>query len=72
MMIVVVKQTEIEAVPDEIILQQLGAAVLLCWRDLPLSAQRTILNQTDDMIGLKPVAAIRSEIMALLSRHAKA
>ena len=55
--------------PDELILQQLGAAVLLCWETLPLSIQKTILDQTDDVIGLQPVPGIRSEIVELLTRR---
>lgn len=58
--------------PDELILQQLGSAVLLCWKELPLSSQRTILNQADDMIGTTRSPEIRSEIRALLLRHGKA
>jgi hypothetical protein len=65
-------QAEIDdTVPDEIVLQQLGAAVMLCWTELPLSVQRTILDQTDDMIGLTPVPNIRNQIAALLLRRAK-
>ena len=59
----------IDHAPDQLILQQLGAAVLLCWETLPLSIQRTILDQTDDVIGLQPVPGIRNEIAELLSRH---
>ncbi len=54
---------------DDHILQQLGAAALLCWQTLPLSAQQTILDQTDDVIGLQPVPGIRNEIAGLLSRR---
>ncbi len=64
--------SEIDRAPDELILQHFGAAVLLCWRELPSTAQSTILDQADDMIGLAPVASIRSQIMGLLLRHAKA
>jgi hypothetical protein len=64
--------SEIDRAPDELILQHLGAAVLLCWRELPSTAQSTILDQADDMIGLAPVAGIRSQITGLLLRHAKA
>jgi hypothetical protein len=55
--------------PDELILQQLGAAVLLCWTQLSLTTQNTILDQTDDVIGLRPVPGIRDEILQLLSRR---
>ena len=59
----------IDPTPDELILQQLGAAVLLCWRTLPSSTQKTILDQTDGVIGLTPVAGMRTEITELLSRR---
>lgn len=54
---------------DELILQQLGAAALLCWQQLPHEARVTILDQANDMIGLTPVADARSEIVRLLSRR---
>jgi hypothetical protein len=51
---------------DEILLQQLGAATMLCWHQLPPKAQTTILNQANDMIGLTPIPNLRSEIVRLL------
>jgi len=51
------------------ILQQLGAATMLCWRQLPAKAQVTILNQANDMIGLTPIPNIRTEIVQLLLRR---
>ena len=62
-------QAAIDHPPDELVLQQLGAAVLLCWGQLPLSTKKTILDQTDDVIGLPPVPGIRDEIVQLLSRR---
>lgn len=56
--------------PDELILQHLGAAVMLCWSRLPLGTKENILNQADDVIGLAP--ASRREIIKLLLRHGKA
>lgn len=56
--------------PDELILQHLGAAVVLCWPRLPLGAREQILNQAGDVIGLAP--ASRREIVKLLLRHSKA
>jgi hypothetical protein len=56
--------------PDELILQQLGTAVLLCWRDLSVKAQETILEQSWDMMGFAPVVDARKQIVGLLSRHA--
>jgi hypothetical protein len=56
---------------DEMILQHLGAAVMLCWAQLPLSARDQILRQADDVIGLAPVPKVRNEIVRLMLRHAK-
>jgi hypothetical protein len=57
---------------DEMILQHLGAAVMLCWAQLPLGARDQILRQADDVGGLAPIPQIRNEIVKLLLRHAKA
>jgi len=56
---------------DEVILTQLGSAVLLCWQDLPFAAQTRILAQANDMIGLTPIPDIRSRIVDLLLRRAR-
>jgi len=56
---------------DELILQNLGAAVMLCWTQLPLAARERILRQADDVIGPTPVPQIRNEIVKLMLRHAK-
>ena len=55
--------------PDELIIGQLGAAVLLCWHRLPLSVQGKILAQSDDMIGLAPVPGLREQIVKLTLRR---
>jgi hypothetical protein len=57
---------------DELILQHLGAAVMLCWAQLPLGTRDRILGQADDVIGFAPIAQVRSEIVKLMLRHAKA
>ncbi len=57
---------------DELIFQHLGAAVMLCWAQLPPGARDQILRQADDVIGLAPIPQIRNEIVKLLLRHAKA
>jgi len=57
---------------DQLVLQHLGAAVMLCWDQLPLAARDRILRQSDDVIGLAPVPRIRNEIVGLMLRHAKA
>lgn len=56
---------------DEAILQHLGAAVMLCWAQLPLGARDQILRQADDVIGLAPIPQVRNEIVKLMLRHAK-
>jgi hypothetical protein len=58
--------------PDELIFQHLGAAVVLCWAQLPSGARDQILRQADDVIGLAPIPGIRNEIVKLLLRRAKA
>jgi len=55
--------------PDELILQQLGTAVLLCWPELPIKAQERILEQSKDMIGFTPIVGARKQIIELLMRH---
>jgi len=57
---------------DELIYQYLGAAVTLCWAELPSAARDQILRQADDVIGLAPIAQPRNEIVKLMLRRAKA
>ena len=54
---------------DELVLTHLGSAVLLCWDELPFSAQARILTQTSDIVGLAPIPDIRSRIVELLLRR---
>lgn len=54
---------------DELVLQQLGAAAMLCWRQLPEQAQAMILNQANDIIGTTPIPYVRTEIVRLLRRR---
>ena len=56
---------------DEVVLQHLGAAVMLCWVQLPLGARDQILRQADDVIGLAPIPQVREEIVKLMLRRAK-
>jgi hypothetical protein len=56
---------------DEVILTHLGSAVLLCWDELPFSAQTRILAQANDVIGLAPIPDIRSLIVELLLRRCR-
>lgn len=57
--------------PDELILQHLGTAAMLCWAELPFKAQNQILNQANDMLGFAPVDRVRDKIVGLLIRHRK-
>jgi len=56
--------------PDDMIFQQLGAAVLLCWHQLPRLAQVKILAQAEDMIGIPHIPGIRAKIVELALRLA--
>jgi hypothetical protein len=56
---------------DELVLQHLGAAVMLCWSQLPLGARDQILRQADDVVGFAPLPQIRNEIVGLMLRRAK-
>jgi hypothetical protein len=56
---------------DEMILMHLGSAVLLCWDELPFETQARILDQADDVIGLRPIPDTRSQIVELLLRRGK-
>ncbi len=58
--------------PDQLIFQHLGAAVMLCWPELPLSVREQILSQSGDVIGLVPMLHTRQEIVKLHLRQAKA
>ena len=46
---------------DEAIIQQLGAAVLLCWHELSFVSQGQILAQASDMIGVMPMSNARDK-----------
>jgi hypothetical protein len=53
---------------DNLIMEQLGAAVVLCWHQLPLAVREQILSQADDMIP--HMADIRTRVQKLILRHA--
>jgi hypothetical protein len=55
---------------DELIIQHLGAAVMLCWHELPLTVQQQILAQSTDVVGVAPITGIRDQIVGLMSRRA--
>ncbi len=56
---------------DDELLRHLGAAVLLCWGELSFASQVKILAQTNEVIGTRPIAGARNEIVKLLLRHTK-
>jgi hypothetical protein len=53
------------------IIQHLGAAVLLCWDELPRTIQKLILDRANDTVGMVPVLEIRDQIADLLCRRGK-
>jgi hypothetical protein len=55
---------------DELIIQHLGASVLLCWHELPLTVQGQILAQSNDVVGVAPISGIRDRIVRLVLRRA--
>jgi hypothetical protein len=54
---------------NDVIIQHMGAAVLLCWHELPTAAQERILLQAEDVIGIAPTGAIRDQILRLVERR---
>jgi hypothetical protein len=53
---------------DTVIMQQLGAAAVLCWHQLPLAVREQILSQAEDMIP--HIADVRNQVQKLILRHA--
>lgn len=53
---------------DDLIMQQLGAAVVLCWHRLPFMVREQVLSQAEDMIP--HMADIRDEVQKLVLRRA--
>jgi hypothetical protein len=53
---------------DNLIMQQLGAAVVLCWHRLPFAAREQMLSQAEDMIP--HMADIRNQVQKLVLRRA--
>jgi hypothetical protein len=53
---------------DNLVMQQLGAAVVLCWHRLPLTVREHILSQTEDMIP--HMTDVRNQVQKLILRHA--
>jgi hypothetical protein len=53
---------------DEIVLQYLGAALLLQWPQLSESVQKAVVAQASAVGGLRPVPDLRQQIDALIAR----
>jgi len=53
---------------DQIILQYLGAAVVLQWTNLPETARQAVLQQASSVGGLPPVTSLHEQIKALIRR----
>jgi hypothetical protein len=53
---------------DNHIMQQLGAAAVLCWHRLPFAVREQILSQAEDMIP--HLADIRNQVQKLVLRRA--
>jgi hypothetical protein len=56
---------------DPVIFQYLGMATMLCWTELPFKARDQIMNQANDIVGVRPALRLRDEIEGLLLRHRK-
>jgi hypothetical protein len=56
---------------DQVMLQHLGASVLLCWNDLPWQTQELILDQANDAVGIVPAPRIRDQIAYFLMRRTR-
>jgi hypothetical protein len=53
---------------DDIVLQYLGAAVVLQWHNLPEKAQKELLQQAQLVGGLPPVNSLGEQLRALIER----
>ena len=53
---------------DQIILQYLGAAVVLQWANLPETARQAVFQQASSVGGLPPVTSLHEQIKALIRR----
>ena len=54
---------------DQLMMQYLGASVLLCWHELPRRMQELILDQANDAVGIVPAPMIRDQIASFLVRR---
>jgi hypothetical protein len=58
-----------ERLTEPVLFQYLGMATMLCWTELPFKARDQILNQTNDIVGVRPALRLRDEVEGLLLRH---
>ena len=54
---------------DETALAQLGAAVVLQWRDLPGQTRDQLLETAEAVAGLRSVRDVRDRLEGLIARH---
>jgi hypothetical protein len=54
---------------ESVIFQYLGMATMLCWTELSFKDRDQILNQANDIGGVRPALRLRDEIEGLLLRH---
>jgi hypothetical protein len=53
---------------DELVLQYLGAAVVLQWHRIPEETQQALIQQANSVGGLPPVTSLHEQIEALIRR----
>jgi hypothetical protein len=53
---------------DNIVLQYLGAAVILQWETLPEAARDAIWQQAESVGGLPPVTSLHEQLKSLIRR----
>jgi len=55
---------------DDLLVRYLGAAVLLCWHELPIVVQGQSIAQVEDVTGLTPIPGVRDQIARFVMLHA--
>lgn len=53
---------------DAVVLQYLGAALVLQWQNLPAEMQQALLQQATSVGGLPPVTSLHEQIKSLIGR----
>ena len=54
---------------DETALAQLGAAVVLLWKDLPEQTREHLLGAAEVVGGIRSVTDVRNRLEAVIARH---